>query len=161
LIDPAIFIGIDIGSSSTKAVAVTYDGCIVGQAQKLNVITHPQPGFAEMDVEKYWWGSTLSAIKLLLENPKVKLNEPDFSPISLPSVGCIGSGKRIRRRCHLQTAHQSQNMRAAECTSSLLLRCEPRDGPGLGWFIGFVSRIEKAIVKAIGSALPKLNSIRL
>jgi len=85
LIDSEIFIGIDIGSSSTKAVAVTHDGCIVGQVQKPNVITHPQPGFAEMDVEKYWWGSTLSAIKLLLENQKVKAKA--IKGIGLCSIG--------------------------------------------------------------------------
>lgn len=47
-------LGIDIGTSSTKAVGVEIDGSIRATAQRLHEISRPRPGRAEHDPATWW-----------------------------------------------------------------------------------------------------------
>jgi xylulokinase len=53
-------LGIDIGTSATKAVLVRTDGTIVGEARREHALSLPRPGWAEFDAETVWWQDVLA-----------------------------------------------------------------------------------------------------
>jgi xylulokinase len=59
-----VYLGIDIGTSSVKAVLVDDGGSLVGQASDGLVVSRPQPGFSEQDAES-WWQATVNAVTAL------------------------------------------------------------------------------------------------
>ena len=50
----AIYLGVDIGTTSAKCLAVDEDGTVLGQAQQPYPMAHPLEGWAEQDPEDYW-----------------------------------------------------------------------------------------------------------
>jgi len=50
----AIYLGIDIGTTSAKCLAVDEDGKVLAIAQQGYPMSHPQQGWAEQDPEDYW-----------------------------------------------------------------------------------------------------------
>ena len=59
-----MYLGIDIGTSSVKAVLVNDGGSLVDQASEALTVSRPQPGFSEQDPEA-WWQATVKAVKAL------------------------------------------------------------------------------------------------
>src|SRR5580700_46581 len=59
-----MFLGIDIGTSSVKALLADEQGAIVAQASDALDVSRPQPGFSEQDPEQ-WWRATLNAVNNL------------------------------------------------------------------------------------------------
>jgi len=59
-----VYLGIDIGTSSVKAVLVNDGGSLVEQASEALTVSRPQPGFSEQDPEA-WWQATVKAVKAL------------------------------------------------------------------------------------------------
>jgi len=56
------FLGIDLGTSSVKVVAVSTSGKILGLGSVEYPILTPQPGWAEQDPEQ-WWNATTRAVR--------------------------------------------------------------------------------------------------
>jgi xylulokinase len=56
-------IGLDIGTSGVKGLALAEDGTVVGQAEHSYGLSTPQAGWAEQDPEQWW-----SAAQTVLEN---------------------------------------------------------------------------------------------
>lgn len=52
-------LGIDMGTGSTKGVLARPDGSIVASASRSHAMSMPQPGRAEMDAERVWWGDVV------------------------------------------------------------------------------------------------------
>lgn len=50
----AIYLGIDIGTTSAKCLAVGEDGVVLAIAQQGYAMSHPRQGWAEQDPEDYW-----------------------------------------------------------------------------------------------------------
>ena len=46
-----LLLGLDIGTSSSKAVLATPDGAIVATAEREHALSLPRPGWAEHDAE--------------------------------------------------------------------------------------------------------------
>jgi xylulokinase len=61
----SFLIGIDLGTSSVKAILIDLDGSVISQAQKNYSIDVPKTGFAEQS-PKVWWTSTVSVLRELL-----------------------------------------------------------------------------------------------
>ncbi len=57
---PAL-LGIDLGTSSVKVVAVTIDGSVIARAAADYPIDHPRPGWAESDPAA-WWTAVADAV---------------------------------------------------------------------------------------------------
>ena len=57
-----MFLGIDVGTSSLKALVLDVDGSIVGTASVSYPIATPQPGWAESD-PKTWWAAAGAAVR--------------------------------------------------------------------------------------------------
>jgi len=49
-----IFLGFDVGTSSSKGVAVSADGQVLATAVREHRVERPQPGLVEMDGEICW-----------------------------------------------------------------------------------------------------------
>lgn len=56
-----LFLGIDVGTTGTKAIVVDARGAIVGDATAGHPVSYPRPGWAEQDPED-WWRSTVAAV---------------------------------------------------------------------------------------------------
>jgi xylulokinase len=59
-----VAIGLDVGTSGVKALAVAEDGEIVGRAEVEYGLSTPKPGWAEQDPED-WWRGTQQALEEL------------------------------------------------------------------------------------------------
>jgi xylulokinase len=53
-------LGIDIGTSGTKAVLVRPDGEVLAEARHAHALSSPRPGWAEHDAELTWWADVLA-----------------------------------------------------------------------------------------------------
>lgn len=69
------FLGIDIGTYSSKGVLVAADGSIVARHSVPHDLDIPQPGRAEHDAEGVWWHDFVSLSKALLEKGNVTAGE--------------------------------------------------------------------------------------
>ena len=62
-----MFLGIDIGTSSVKAVLVDDDGAVADQASAPLAVARPHPGWSEQDPAD-WWTATNRAVASLNAN---------------------------------------------------------------------------------------------
>ncbi|HQI77693.1 MAG TPA: FGGY family carbohydrate kinase, partial [Candidatus Latescibacteria bacterium] len=58
----SLVIGVDLGTSGVRAVAVDRSGTVVGSAARGYQVHAPYPGYAEQDPEE-WWRSTCEALR--------------------------------------------------------------------------------------------------
>ena len=50
----SLFIGVDIGTSSSKGVLVNGSGEVLSQAVRSHEVSRPHPGWVEMDAHIWW-----------------------------------------------------------------------------------------------------------
>ncbi len=62
-----VFLGIDIGTGSTKAVLATAAGEVVAAASVAHAMSLPRPGWAEMDAEGVWWADVVRLCRELVD----------------------------------------------------------------------------------------------
>ena len=55
-----LFLGIDLGTSSSKGILTTADGTVVATAARPHSMSLPRPGWAEVDAETVWWGDVVA-----------------------------------------------------------------------------------------------------
>jgi len=80
-----LVIGLDIGTSSTKAVAVEPGGSVVAVVTGRHTISAPRPGWFEQDAQAIWWEQSRLLLRELLADERV-----GGSPIA--AVGVSGMG---------------------------------------------------------------------
>src|SRR6058998_301845 len=56
-----MFLGIDLGTSSLKALVLDVDGAIVGSAAASYSMSAPQPGWSESDPQDWWQAAATAA----------------------------------------------------------------------------------------------------
>lgn len=61
-----MLLGIDLGTSSVKALLLTREGVVVGEASAAYTVAAPHPGWAETDPAA-WWAATAEAVRGLVE----------------------------------------------------------------------------------------------
>ncbi|RMI32363.1 FGGY-family carbohydrate kinase [Nocardia stercoris] len=71
-----MFLGIDLGTSSSKGVLVDEYGTVVARAERAHGVSTPRPGWAEHDAETVWWA--------------------DFVAIAAELVAACGDRNRLR-----------------------------------------------------------------
>jgi gluconokinase/xylulokinase len=59
-----VFVGLDLGTSAVKAVALNSAGTVLGRQRRTYPTARPQPGAAEQDPAD-WWNATMSALTAL------------------------------------------------------------------------------------------------
>ena len=62
----AVFLGIDIGTSGTKTLAINPRGKILAQASAEYPIYHPKPLWSEQDPDD-WWNATVKTIRAVVK----------------------------------------------------------------------------------------------
>lgn len=67
----SVFLGIDVGTSGTKTLAMREDGTILATATADYPLDSPKPGWSEQNPED-WWEATQTAVKKVLKAGKVK-----------------------------------------------------------------------------------------
>lgn len=70
----AVYLGIDIGTSGTKTLAVQEDGTILASATVEYPLYSPKPGWSEQEPED-WWQATITSVKKVLKAGKIKKEE--------------------------------------------------------------------------------------
>src|SRR5262249_30194334 len=65
-----LLLGIDIGTSATKALLINERGTILASASRDYPLYTPNPGWSEQDPQD-WWLATAAAIRDLLKSPGV------------------------------------------------------------------------------------------
>ncbi len=94
-----VTLGIDVGTSGTKTLAIDPTGAILASASAEYPCDYPRPGWSEQDPE-LWWEATRSTVRQILERGGIK--PADVSGIGLSgqmhgSVFLDDDGKVIRR----------------------------------------------------------------
>ena len=67
----SVTLGIDVGTSGTKTLAIDRDGKILASATAVYPCEYPKPGWSEQDPE-YWWGATIQTIRQVLARANLK-----------------------------------------------------------------------------------------
>lgn len=76
----AVFLGIDIGTSSTKTLAMTEDGKILADAVAEYPLLQPKPLWSEQNPDD-WWQAVVKTVKQVVK--KAKLKAADVKAIGL------------------------------------------------------------------------------
>jgi xylulokinase len=63
-----VLVGLDVGTTGVKAVAVSPDGRVLASASEEYALSTPQPGWAEQDPED-WWRAAEACLQRLPEGP--------------------------------------------------------------------------------------------
>jgi len=75
-----VFLGIDVGTSGTKTLAINEQGTILADATASYPSYHPKPLWSEQDPED-WWKATVKTIRAVVK--KAKLKAADVKAIGL------------------------------------------------------------------------------
>ncbi|HSG73374.1 MAG TPA: xylulokinase, partial [Planctomycetaceae bacterium] len=62
-----VYLGVDIGTSGTKTIAISEDGTILATATEEYPLESPKPGWSEQNPE-HWWQATIKTIQSVLAN---------------------------------------------------------------------------------------------
>ena len=76
----SVYLGIDIGTSGTKTLAINAKGKILGEANATYPSYHPRPLWSEQDPED-WWQATVKTVREVMK--KAKLKAADVKSIGL------------------------------------------------------------------------------
>jgi xylulokinase len=78
----SVFLGIDIGTSATKTLAIREDGAILASAACEYPLSAPQPGWSEQAPE-HWWDATVRTIPAVLAKGNIR-------PADVKGIGLSG-----------------------------------------------------------------------
>ncbi len=127
----SVFIGIDIGTTSTIAVAMSKTGEALASASRPSRLFSPQPGFAEADPGQWWTNVQAVTQELISKMP----NGIDFAGVCvtgmLPAVVLLDKERRV-----LRPSIQQSDARCGEQVEALKLTLDEaaylsRTGQGL------------------------------
>jgi len=145
-------LGIDVGTSSTKAVLVSADGTVLRSATRGHAVSQPRPGWVEMDAS-IWTEELIGLCRELLASgdvdvtavgvsgmgPCVLLTDDDGEPLR-PAI-LYGVDTRATAQIAALTAELGESEILARCSSALTTQAV---GPKLRW----VAENEPAIFAA-------------
>ena len=70
----SVYLGIDIGTSGTKTLAMREDGTILASSTENYPLYSPKPGWSEQEPED-WWKATVKGIQAVLAKASIKPEE--------------------------------------------------------------------------------------
>ena len=108
----SIYLGIDIGTSGTKTLAINAQGKILGQATATYPCHHPKPLWSEQDPED-WWQATVKTVHSVVKQAKLKAADVRAIGLSGQMHGSVFLDKKdnVIRRALLWNDQRT----AAEC----------------------------------------------
>jgi xylulokinase len=93
------FLGLDIGTGSSKAAIVDIEGKVLCQASVPHEMSMPEPGWYEQDADRVWWGDFLLLCRKLLDRlqqPKESIKGMAVSTIGPCVLPVDKAGKPLR-----------------------------------------------------------------
>jgi xylulokinase len=93
------FLGVDIGTGSSKAAIVDIEGSVLCQASVPHEMSMPRPGWYEQDADRIWWGDFRLLCKKLLDDlkqPKESIKGVAVSTIAPCVLPLDKEGKPLR-----------------------------------------------------------------
>ncbi len=139
-----LYLGLDVGSSSTKAVLVGADGVVVADARIEHGISRPRPGWAEQDAGRDWWGGALEVCRRVLTGRASCVRAVGVSALG-PCVLPADAGGRALRPAILYGIDSRASAQVGRLTDELgaeeiLSRCGSRlssqsAGPKIRWLV--------------------------
>ena len=138
----ALYLGIDIGSSSSKAVLVDQTGRVRDRAQVPHAMSLPKPGWAEHDAETIWWSDFVALARELTSRaprPITAVGVSGIGPCFLPVDGAsrplrpailYGVDTRAQREVEELTERFGADAILARCGSALSSQAV---GPKMLW----------------------------
>ncbi len=91
-----VLLGLDIGTSSSKAVLAGADGMVFAAAQREHALSLPYPGWAEHDAERVWWSDLLALLADLGREPLRRVSGICVSGIGPCLLALDGLGAPLR-----------------------------------------------------------------
>jgi xylulokinase len=114
-----VFLGIDIGTSSSKGVLVTPRGEILARVSRPHETSYPHPGWVEHDAETVWWQDFLAIARELMsaagDRRPAGLAVSGIGPVLLPA----DAGGRPLRPAILYGVDTRAEREIAELTAEL------------------------------------------
>ncbi|MEQ8846402.1 xylulokinase [Botrimarina sp.] len=89
----SVFLGIDIGTSGTKTIAIDPSGRVLAGATAAYPCEHPRPLWSEQDPE-HWWTATVDTVRQVLTKAKLKRGEVSGIGLSGQMHGSVFLDKR-------------------------------------------------------------------
>ena len=104
----SVLVGIDVGTTATKGIAIDPDGTVLARAEAEYALSTPKPGWAEQDPED-WWRATETVLAALKE----QTGEPEGIGLSGQMHGLVAldESNRVLRPAILWNDQRTQ----AEC----------------------------------------------
>lgn len=93
---PETVLGVDIGTSATKAVLVTLDGTVLARARREHGLELPRPGWVEQDAGRVWWAEFVSVCHELVPQAGGGLRAVGVSGIGPCVVPCDANLNPLR-----------------------------------------------------------------
>ncbi len=109
----AYLLGIDVGTSGTKALVISEEGVPLGSATADYPLSTPQPGWAEQDPAD-WWRATAVAIRGACERAGI-------APEAISGIGLSG---QMHGSVFLDDAHQVIRPAILWCDQRTAAQCE-------------------------------------
>ena len=82
-------LGVDIGTSATKAVLAAPDGAVIAGTELAHAVDLPAPGFAEADADLVWWADVVSACRAITAlAPEAEIGSITVSGLGPCLVAC-------------------------------------------------------------------------
>ncbi|HEY4235243.1 MAG TPA: xylulokinase [Lacipirellulaceae bacterium] len=108
----SVYLGIDIGTSGTKTLAINAKGKILAQATATYPCHHPKPLWSEQDPDD-WWDATVKTVRAAVKQAKLKPADVKAIGLSGQMHGSVFLDKknRVIRRALLWNDQRT----AAEC----------------------------------------------
>lgn len=91
-----LFLGVDVGSSSTKGVLVDSSGHLLAEATRPHEIVYPRPGWAEQDPERDWWDGFVAVCRELLARGLGEVAAVGVSGLGPCVVAADATGRPLR-----------------------------------------------------------------
>lgn len=110
----ALFLGLDIGTTSTIGILIDDEGRTLNIAKRLVTLNSPKPNWAEEDAEE-WWQNTTEVVRELLDRTGVAPEMIAGAGVTgmLPALILIdGGGSAIRRSIQQNDARATAELEA-------------------------------------------------
>jgi xylulokinase len=92
----ACFVGVDVGTASTKAVVVSGDGIVLARAERRHGTSSPQSGWFEHDAEAVWWHDLAACLAEVLPGLETPPSAVAVSGIGPCLLAADESGRPLR-----------------------------------------------------------------
>ena len=156
-----LFLGLDVGSSSAKAMLVDADGVVVADARLEHDISRPRPGWAEQDAERDWWSDVVEVCRRVLEGRHSRVGAVGVSALGPCVLPAAEDGRPLRPAIlygiDSRASEQVERLTAELGAEEILARCGSQlssqsAGPKIRWLADREPEVWSATRRVYGAS---------